>query len=173
MVAVSAYHRLDADTVRLDTRHGGPQRDPVVIAGDRQRLIRDASGSSPRRQPGTGRVRCIGTGVKPAHRIRLAAERQSADNRNVIDYRCPGCGVPCATDLPERVDQPCGLCAAKATWESLPADTQRAIDTAIIRGAIPGLIAMQDADPPIHLPHAMDLLAFRSNAALDDAPAAE
>jgi hypothetical protein len=56
---------------------------------------------------------------------------------------------------------------------TLPPDTQRAIDTAITGGAIPGLIAMQDASPPIRLPQAMDLLAFRSTAKADDAPAAE
>ncbi|HEX5512409.1 MAG TPA: hypothetical protein VFX41_11895 [Actinomycetales bacterium] len=89
----------------------------------------------------------------------------------MIDYRCSGCGQRYATDLPKHVDKPCCLCAAKATWESLPPKTQRAIDAAITRGAIPGLLAMREADPPILLPQALDVLQFRSG--LSDALVAE
>ncbi|SCE95698.1 hypothetical protein GA0074695_2451 [Micromonospora viridifaciens] len=91
----------------------------------------------------------------------------------MIDYRCSGCGQRYATYLPEHANEPCCLCAAKATWESLPPETQLAIDAAITRGAIPGLLAMRKADPPILLPQAMDVLQLRSDAALSDAPVAE
>ncbi|MBQ0902025.1 hypothetical protein [Micromonospora sp. U21] len=91
----------------------------------------------------------------------------------MIDYRCSGCGQRYAAYLPEHADDRCYLCAAKATWESLPPETQRAIDAAITRGAIPGLLAMREADPPILLPQAMDVLQFRSYAGPGDAPVAE
>ncbi|MFI7209901.1 hypothetical protein ACIBP4_07050 [Micromonospora maritima] len=53
---------------------------------------------------------------------------------------------------------------AAATWNRLPADTREAIDGAIRRGVMPGLLAMRACDPPIRLPHAADLLAFRLSA---------
>ncbi|MET8088127.1 hypothetical protein [Micromonospora sp. NPDC005237] len=91
----------------------------------------------------------------------------------MIDYRCSAWGQGYATYLPERADERCHLCAAKATWESLPPETQQAIDSAITRGAIPALLAMREADPSILLPQAMDVLQFRSNARPSDAPVAE
>lgn len=33
----------------------------------------------------------------------------------VIDYQCPGCGVPCAVGISEHAGRPCPLCAARAT----------------------------------------------------------
>jgi hypothetical protein len=56
------------------------------------------------------------------------------------------------------------MCTAKLTWELLPSETQRSIDAAIRRGPILGLLAMREAAPPIRLPHAADLLAFRYKA---------
>jgi hypothetical protein len=56
------------------------------------------------------------------------------------------------------------MCTAELTWESLPSETQHSIDAAICRGAILGLLAMREAVPPIRLPHAADLLAFRYKA---------
>jgi hypothetical protein len=50
---------------------------------------------------------------------------------------------------------------------------QRAIDTAITRGAIPGILAMRQADPPILLPHALDMYEYRSGAGTADAADAE
>ena len=91
----------------------------------------------------------------------------------MIDYLCPGCGQRCATSLLEHADKPCHLCAARATWESLPLDTQRAIDMAITRGAIPGIRAMREADPPIMLPHAVDVFEDRSVAGAGCKPVAE
>ncbi|MEW2144076.1 hypothetical protein AB0869_14815 [Micromonospora vinacea] len=82
----------------------------------------------------------------------------------MFDYSCPGCGQCCGTSLPDHVGAPCHLCAAAETWERLPVETREAIDTAIRRAAMPGLLAMRAADPPIRLPHATDLLAFRYNA---------
>lgn len=82
----------------------------------------------------------------------------------MFDYSCPGCGQCCGTSLPDRVGTPCHLCAAAATWDRLPADTREAIDAAIRRGAVPGLLAMRASVPPIRLPHAAELLAFRHNA---------
>ncbi|WP_344510925.1 hypothetical protein [Dactylosporangium maewongense] len=38
------------------------------------------------------------------------------------------------------------------------------IDGAIRRGNILGILAMREADPPIKLPHAMDVLEFRYRA---------
>ncbi|MEV4135011.1 hypothetical protein AB0J72_22895 [Dactylosporangium sp. NPDC049742] len=60
---------------------------------------------------------------------------------------------------------PCELAAV--TWERLPANMQALIDDAIRRGNIPGLLAMRAADPPIELPHAADVLAFRHRAGVD------
>jgi hypothetical protein len=82
----------------------------------------------------------------------------------VFDYQCPGCGVRGVVDSPKRGGELCGLCAARVTWESLSPDTQRAIDTAINRGAISGLLAMRETTPTIRLPHAMDVLQFRYNS---------
>ena len=87
----------------------------------------------------------------------------------MIDYHCPGCGKRCATSVPERVGNVCHLCAARATWESLPADMQQAIDVAIRRGPVAGLVAMREADPPIRLPHAVDVIQFRYNAGVGSA----
>ncbi|MEU7876374.1 hypothetical protein [Dactylosporangium sp. NPDC049140] len=82
----------------------------------------------------------------------------------MLHWLCPHCGVRCETSLPERVNTPCGLCVATATWEQLPAAAHRMIDDAIRRGNIPGLLAMRAADPPINLPHAMDALEYRHQA---------
>jgi hypothetical protein len=90
--------------------------------------------------------------------------------KSVFDYSCPGCGQRCGTSLPDWVGAPCHFCAAAATWERLPADTREAIDAAIRRhGAVAGLLAMRAADPPIRLPHATNLLAFRHNAGVASA----
>jgi len=89
----------------------------------------------------------------------------------VSDYLCPACGQRCAVALPEHTDRPCSHCAARTTWESLPASTQHAIDSAITRGAIRALLAMRQADPPIHLPHAMDVLNYRSSSTTDQSTA--
>jgi hypothetical protein len=99
----------------------------------------------------------------------LAATSKGSRLKPVLDYFCPGCGQRCETSLPDRIGAPCHLCAAAATWERLPADTQEAIDAAIRRGAIAGLLSMRAADPPIRLPHAVDVLAFRHNAGVADA----
>ena len=96
--------------------------------------------------------------------IGLAPPKISSRLKSVFDYFCPGCGQRCGTSLPDRVGAPCHLCAAAATWDRLSADSREAIDAAIRRGAIQGLLAMREADPPIRLPHAADLLAFRHNA---------
>jgi hypothetical protein len=64
-------------------------------------------------------------------------------------------------DRRERCDQLCGDCSAAVTWESLAPDTRHAIDTAICRGPMHGLIAMRDAAPPIRLPHALNVLHYR------------
>jgi hypothetical protein len=82
----------------------------------------------------------------------------------MIGYLCPGCHERVSTSLPERVGNHCHLCAARATWDSLPADMQEAIDAAIRHGAIAGLVAMREANPPIRLPRAMDVLQFRYDA---------
>lgn len=79
----------------------------------------------------------------------------------MFDYRCPECGQRGLVDRQERYDELCGACMAAATWESLDPDVQSAIDTAIRRGPILGLIAMRDATPPIRLPHAADVLHYR------------
>jgi hypothetical protein len=100
---------------------------------------------------------------------RWAATNMSSKLKTVFDYSCPGCGQRCGTSLLDLVGAPCHLCAAAATWERLPADTREAIDAAIRRGAIAGLLAMRAADPPIRLPHAADLLAFRHNAGVASA----
>jgi hypothetical protein len=68
------------------------------------------------------------------------------------------------TEVPELVGKQCHRCAAAATWERLPDSTRTAIDDAIRRGNIPGIVAMRAAEPPIHLPHAMDVLVFRHSA---------
>jgi len=65
------------------------------------------------------------------------------------------------------------MCAARLTWESLSSNTQRSIDAAICRGPILGLLAMREATPPIRLPHAIDLLAFRYNAGVGTGAALE
>ncbi|MBQ0977953.1 MULTISPECIES: hypothetical protein [Micromonospora] len=52
----------------------------------------------------------------------------------MIDYRCSGCRQRYTTYLPEPADERCYLCAAKATWESLPPETQRAIDGVHLAG---------------------------------------
>ena len=93
----------------------------------------------------------------------------SSKLKAVFDYSCPGCSQRCGTSLLDRVGAPCHLCVAAATWERLLADTREAIDTAIRRGAIAGLLAMRAADPPIRLPRAADLLAFRHNAGVASA----
>ncbi|KAB1913136.1 hypothetical protein [Micromonospora sp. AMSO31t] len=64
-------------------------------------------------------------------------------------------------DKQERRGHLCWACSAAATWESLDPDVRSAIDAAIRRGLILGLIAMRDATPPIRLPHAADLLHYR------------
>jgi len=70
---------------------------------------------------------------------------------------------------PRRGGCPCHLCAAAANWERLPVDTREAIDAAIRRGAIAGLLSMRAADPPIRLPDAVDLLAFRQTCGVAEA----
>ncbi|MFI5930075.1 hypothetical protein ACIA3K_29440 [Micromonospora sp. NPDC051543] len=82
----------------------------------------------------------------------------------MIDIRCSGCGQRYASYLPEHADKRCSRCAAEVTWDSLSPEARRAIDDAIARGAMAGLIAMREADPPILLPHAMDVLQLRSKA---------
>ncbi|MET7426864.1 hypothetical protein [Dactylosporangium sp. NPDC005555] len=47
---------------------------------------------------------------------------------------------------------------------AVPAGTREAIDAAIRRGAMAGLLAMRAADPSVRLPDAADLLVFRRNA---------
>ncbi|WP_327001800.1 hypothetical protein OHA72_42745 [Dactylosporangium sp. NBC_01737] len=80
------------------------------------------------------------------------------------EYQCPGCGRRGMVGDPGRVAEPCGRCAAVATWEALPLDTQRAIDEAIEVGAVPAVAAMHFADPPIRMPHSLDVLQFRLRA---------
>ena len=48
----------------------------------------------------------------------------------MIHYRCPSGDWGCATGIAERAGQPCGLCAAKATWQALSAETRQVIDAA-------------------------------------------
>ncbi|NES30255.1 hypothetical protein GCE86_07880 [Micromonospora terminaliae] len=79
----------------------------------------------------------------------------------MFDHRCPQCGRRGSVNKQERRDELCWACSAAAAWDSLDPDVQSAIDTAIRRGPIPGLIAMRDATPPIRLPHAADLLHYR------------
>ncbi|MEU6074014.1 hypothetical protein [Micromonospora sp. NPDC047074] len=87
----------------------------------------------------------------------------------MLDYLCPGCGERCATILAARVGAPCPLCAAAAAWKRLPANTRRRIDAAIRRGTMTGLMAMRTSDPPIKLPDAAELLAFRHAAGVTSA----
>jgi hypothetical protein len=82
----------------------------------------------------------------------------------MFDYRCPECGQRGWAGDPERRDELCGACKAEVMWNSLDLDTQHAIDAAIRRGSISGLIAMRDATPPIRLPHAVDLLQLRQTS---------
>lgn len=96
--------------------------------------------------------------------IGLAVEEIGPKLATMLHWFCPGCGVPGWTGLPDRVDALCGFCAAAATWKQLPASTQKMIDDAIRRGNVLGLLAMRAADPPIRLPHATDVLAFRHRA---------
>jgi hypothetical protein len=65
---------------------------------------------------------------------------------------------------PARVNDPCGWCEARLTWDSLTLETQHSIDAAIRRGPIQGVLAMSKATPPIRMPHSLDLLAFRERA---------
>jgi hypothetical protein len=94
----------------------------------------------------------------------LAIRDKNSRLRTVLDWFCPGCGVRSWTSVPDRVDTLCGLCAAAVTWSQLLASTQKKIDDAIRRDNIQGLVAMYAADPPIQLPHAMDVLEFRNRA---------
>lgn len=82
----------------------------------------------------------------------------------MLHWLCPRCGARCETSLPDRVDRLCGLCVATATWEQLSAAAREMIDDAIRRGNTPGLLAMRAANPPINLPHAMDILEYRYRA---------
>lgn len=84
----------------------------------------------------------------------------------MFGYRCPGCGASCSVADAGRISESCSMCTAKLTWEALSSGTQRSIDAAICRGPILGLLAMRELTPPIRLPHAADLLAFRHNAGI-------
>ncbi|MET7395343.1 hypothetical protein ABZS66_17815 [Dactylosporangium sp. NPDC005572] len=96
--------------------------------------------------------------------IRLAIRNKTSKMTTVLDWFCRGCGVRVRTSLPDHVGTLCGRCAAAATWSHLPTSTQKMIDDAIRRGNIQGLLAMRAADPPIELPHAMDVLVLRHRA---------
>jgi hypothetical protein len=96
-----------------------------------------------------------------SHQTRLLYAASRSNDRNMFDYRCPRCGQRGLVGEPERRHELCGACKAQATWNSLDLDTQHAIDAAILRGPIQGLIAMRDATPPIRLLHAVDLLQYR------------
>jgi hypothetical protein len=102
------------------------------------------------------------------HRMQWRPDPYAPTIGAVIDYLCPACGQRCTIALPEHTGRPCSRCAARTTRESLPASTQRTIDSAIARGALPAILAVRQADPPIHLPHAMDVLDYRSSATTDE-----
>jgi len=55
----------------------------------------------------------------------IAQQARLAENRFVIHYRCPDGGRGCATGIAEPAGQPCGFCAAKATWQVLSAETRQ------------------------------------------------
>ncbi|WP_433288550.1 hypothetical protein [Micromonospora sp. CA-244673] len=55
-----------------------------------------------------------------------------------------------------------------AIWDRLPADARKAIDDAIRRGAIPGLLAMRAVDPSIRLPPRQ---TFSHSAKMPQSPA--
>jgi hypothetical protein len=82
----------------------------------------------------------------------------------MFQFTCPGCAAHCAVADAERVGELCTMCAARQIWEALPPETQHAIDAAIRRGPIAGLAAMSETTPPIRMPLATDLLAFRHQA---------
>lgn len=122
------------------------------------------------RRPTDVESRCVTRGSRHERKRDQAvpvsswSDHAEPETEDALDYSCPGCSQRCGTSLPDRVGAPCHLCAAAATWDRLPAGTRKAIDDAIRRGAIAGLLAMRAADPPIRLPDAADLLAFRHNA---------
>jgi hypothetical protein len=60
------------------------------------------------------------------------------------------------------------MCEARLTWESLASETRHFIDAAIRRGPIQGVVAMSEANPPIRMPHSLDLLAFRERAGVTE-----
>ncbi|GGN68399.1 hypothetical protein GCM10010112_32720 [Actinoplanes lobatus] len=79
-------------------------------------------------------------------------------------YQCPTCDTRCQVADSARANTPCSMCEARLTWESLAPRTQHFIDAAIRRGSIQGVVAMSEANPPIRMPHSLDLLAFRERA---------
>ncbi|MDG6106543.1 hypothetical protein [Dactylosporangium aurantiacum] len=82
----------------------------------------------------------------------------------MVQYTCPGCGTLISVGDARRVGEPCSMCAAGQTWESLSTQDQQTILAAARHGAIAGLLAMRDLTPPIRLPHAVDLLAYLDRA---------
>ncbi|GLY05442.1 MULTISPECIES: hypothetical protein [Actinoplanes] len=79
----------------------------------------------------------------------------------MFHFTCPGCTAPRAVADAERIGGLCSSCGARQTWQALTPEDQRTVDAAVRRGSIVGLLAMRDLTPPIRLPHAADLLAFR------------
>jgi hypothetical protein len=57
------------------------------------------------------------------------------------------------------------MCTARQTWQSLSVGDRQTVDAALRRGPIAALLAMRELTPPIRLPHAADLLAFRQREA--------
>ena len=82
----------------------------------------------------------------------------------MFHFTCPGCAAHIAVADAARVGEPCSDCVTEQTWASMQAADQRTIDATIRRGSIAGLLAMRDLNPPILLPRAADLLAFRQRA---------
>jgi hypothetical protein len=79
----------------------------------------------------------------------------------MFQFACPGCTARCSVADAEHIGGLCSMCAARPTWESLTLEDQQAVDAAVRRGPIAGLLAMRQLTPPIRLPHAADLLDFR------------